>query len=55
MVWNVLYGDFNGAKIKEHNVFDHRGFWDDCAKNAKKNKGNRDAFVEQLRKDLLYY
>ena len=55
MVWNVYVGDFNGRKIKEHNVFDHWGFWTDCVENAKKNKADKEAFFDRLRKDLMYY
>lgn len=53
--WNVYVGDFNARKIREHNVFDHWRFLEDCRDNAKKNKNDRATFVYQLKNDLMYY
>ena len=53
--WNVYVSDFNSKKIETHNVFEHGRFWDDCCKNWKKNKADKEAFAEQLRRDLMYY
>ena len=55
LVWNVYYENFNKRKIETFNIFKHYRFWEDCIKNKKKNKNNKDNFVEQLRRDLRYY
>ena len=55
VVWNVIYGDFNARRIRTYNVFDHYGFVVSCQKNAKKNKDNKEAFAEDLKRDLMYY
>lgn len=51
----MYYENFNVRRIEIHNVFNHYRFWEDCVKNKKKNKDNREAFEEQLKKDLAYY
>lgn len=53
--WYVYVGDFNGRRIETHNVFDHIRFMEDCKKNARKNYADKDAFLETLRRDLMYY
>lgn len=55
MEWNVYIGDFNSARIKSYNVFNNGSFLEDCKINWKKNKGDRQAFSERLRRDLMYY
>ena len=55
MIWNVYIGSFNKNRIETWNVFDHWRFEEDCQKNYKKNGENREAFEEQLRRDLQYY
>ena len=55
MVWNVYVDDFNGKKIKVHNIFGNAGLIEDCQDNYKKNKDNREEFLERLRKDIMYY
>lgn len=55
LTWNVYYENFNAGRIETYNVFNHYRFWDDCIKNVKKNKEDRKAFEEQLRRDLMYY
>ena len=55
LVWNTIYSDFNARRIRVYNVFGHYGFLVDCQKNAKKNKDNKEAFAEQLRRDLMYH
>ena len=52
--WNVYTSDFNGKRIVVDNIFEHGGFTADCKKNAKKNK-DKEAFAEQLRRDIMYY
>lgn len=54
LTWNTYIGDFNSGRIEIHNVFDHYTFLEDCRKNAKKNGEDKDAFAEQLRRDLMY-
>ena len=53
--WNVYISDFNGKKIDTYNIFESSGLELDCKKNYKKNKDDRDAFLERLRKDLMYW
>ena len=55
LTWNVWYEDFNGKRIRTMNVFTHGRFYDDCIKNVKKNKEDKDAFSTQLLRDLRYY
>lgn len=55
MVWNVYVDDFNGKKIEVHNIFDNARLIEDCQDNYKKNKENREEFLERLRKDIMYY
>ena len=52
--WNVYNEDISRNCIKVYNIFNHGGFYEDCVKNAKKNK-DRDSFVDQLECDLQYY
>jgi len=53
--WNVLRSNWNSHQIEPFNVFDHGRFYEGCKKNAKKNAKDKEAFAEQLRKDLMYY
>lgn len=55
LTWNVYYHNFNTRRIETHNVFNHYRFWEDCIKNVKKNKDDREAFEKQLKQDLAYY
>lgn len=55
LTWNVYYENFNTRRIETHNVFNHYRFWEDCIKNVKKNKDNKEAFEKQLKQDLQYY
>ena len=55
LTWNVYIGNFNSREIEIHNIFDHWSFYADCLKNKKKNGKDREAFMEQLRRDLMYY
>ena len=53
--WLVYNEDFNTRCIREFDIFNHHSFRQDCIKNAKKNKDDMEAFVENLRRDLMYY
>lgn len=53
--WYVYDYDYNQNKIEPFNVFEHGRFYEDCKRNARKNKDNYDAFIKQLRMDLAYY
>lgn len=55
LTWNVYYHNFNAQKIEAFNVFDHGRFLEDCRKAILKNKEDREAFLEEVRKDLMYY
>ena len=55
LAWWVYVGSFNDKEIRKHNVFDHYRFYQDCRKNYKKYKNNREEFLEAVRKDLGYY
>ena len=53
--WTVYIENINAKnRIAKHNVFDHGGFFEDCKKNYKKNRNNKDAFLDQLRRNLSY-
>ena len=53
--WNVIYGNFNSHEIETFNIFDHVSFRECCAEAAKKYRNDRDAFIEAVRKELMYY
>lgn len=53
--WLVYNEDFNARRIREFDIFNHHSFREDCIKNAKKNKDNKEEFIENLRRDLMYY
>ena len=53
--WLVYNEDFNARCIREFDIFNHHSFREDCIKNAKKNKDNKEEFIEALRRDLMYY
>ena len=53
--WNVYVGNFNAKKIETHNVFHHTRFVEDCRAAAKKYKGDKAAFAEEVRHSLMYY
>ena len=54
--WTVYVDHINANnRIAKHNVFDHAGFFEDCQKNYKKNKEDKELFFEQLRRDLFYW
>lgn len=55
MQYNVFMEDFNGKKIVVFNIFSHGRFREDCRKNAKKYKDDREKFLEEVRRDLKYY
>lgn len=55
MQWNVYRGNFNSRKIETYNIFTYISFLGDCVKNAEKNRNDREAFMDTLRKDLMYY
>lgn len=55
LVWNTYIGNFNSGLIEAHNIFDHASFLSDCRKAAKKFREDKEAFAEQVRRDLMYY
>lgn len=52
--WNVFLPSRNGEEISPYNIFDHSGFRRDIRKTAK-TVFEHDAFVESVRRDLMYY
>lgn len=52
--WNVYIGNFQNSADK-YNIFNHWRFFEDCQRNYKKNKDDKDVFLKQLRRDLMYY
>lgn len=55
LVWNVYISNFNSRKMEPFNVFNHASFMEDCRKNYKKNKDDREAFFAKMKTDLMYY
>ena len=59
LVWNVYVSNFNGKKIELHNIFEHRGFWEEICKlkkqYLKKNNFQFEEFIEKVKNNLLYY
>lgn len=53
--WNVYVSEFNRKIITTHNVFNHGGFVEDCRKAYKKHKDDKDAFLKDVRRSLMYY
>lgn len=53
--WNVYVSNFNGKRIETDNVFEHGGFIKDCQEAYKKYKDDKDAFLEKVRRSLMYY
>ena len=53
--WNVYIGDFNGKRMETYNVFNNGGVVEDCRKAYKKHKDDKDAFLENVRRSLMYY
>ena len=53
-VWNVYYHEFNSNKIQTYNIFKH-GKLVEYIKKAKKKCETKEAFAEQIRRELFYY
>lgn len=53
--WNVYVSNFNGKRIETDNIFEHGGFIKDCQEAYKKHKDDKDAFLEDVRRSLMYY
>lgn len=54
MRWIVYCNSVNNKEIKEHNIFDHSGFYDGVVKKLKKCE-TKEEFAEELRRELFYY
>lgn len=54
MKWNVYYHDINRRKMTTFNIFNHYGFRR-AVKEAIKKYRKKDEFIEQLRKELMYF
>ena len=55
MEWNVYTYNFNARRVEAYNVFNHSGFLDDCKKALKKYGEDKEQFIEQVRRSLMYY
>ena len=55
LCWNVYVENISKNRIEKYNVFDHCDFLEDCRSNYNKNLTNKEAFLNQLRKDLLFW
>lgn len=54
-VWNVFISNANRRTIEKYNIFDHHYFCAGCDKAYKKCVGEKDAFAEEVRRELMYY
>jgi len=54
MKWNVYYHDSNAKKIIQWNIFKHGSFRKEVYELLKSDL-NKDDFIDQLRKSLMYY
>lgn len=53
--WNVLYENFNKKKIESYNIFQNTAFTKDCLKACKKYTNDREKFLEEVKRSLMYY
>lgn len=54
MEWNVYYHDINRSKMSTINIFNHHGFSRDIKEVIRKYR-EKDEFIEQLKKELMYF
>ena len=54
MEWNVYYHDSNARKIIQWNIFKHGSFRKEVY-DLLKSDLNKEDFIDQLRKSLMYY
>jgi len=55
MEWNVYTYNFNARRVESHNIFNHPGVIEDCKKALKKFKDDKEQFIEEVRRSLMYY
>lgn len=55
LCWNVFNENFNRKEIEVINVFEHTSFYEDCKKAARKYKDDREKFLDEVRRSLMYY
>ena len=53
--WNVYYENFNARKIEKYNIFRHYAFLENCIKFARKYKDDKEKFLEEVRRSLMYF
>lgn len=53
--WNVYIGNFNSGRIELHNVFEHGSLLIELGKDARKYKDNKEAFIDRLKTEMMYY
>lgn len=55
LTWNVYVENVNKRCIETHNIFDHTKLVEDLKKARKQFKDDKAGFIEQLRRELMYY
>lgn len=55
MEWNVVRDDMNTRQFKPFNIFNHYYFFEDCKKEYKKHKNNKEEFLSRVKRCLQYY
>lgn len=54
MVWNAYVENINAKVIRPYNIFRHGGFWYDCCEISRKYGDNKEIFLDELRRMLMY-
>lgn len=55
LIWNVYVESINRKEITTYNIFTHSSFLKDCKEHIKEYAEDREAFLEEVRKSLMYY
>ena len=55
LTWLVYIEDFNRKEIAEYNIFNHYYFHQDCIKYARKYKDDKEKFLEEIHRSLMYF
>ena len=55
MEWNVYVYNINARRIEQYNIFEHYKILEYCKKALKKYRDDKEQFIEQVRRELMYY